>query len=67
MQEFADTLNFQFSKAALEMIEEYKKVEESYTIDKVSIPDSAPVSDQELLHKTLSHSGVIEDLKDDIE
>lgn len=67
VQEFADTLNFQFSKAALEMIEEYKKVEESYTIDKVSIPDNAPVSDQELLHKTLSHSGVIEDLKDDIE
>lgn len=67
LQEFADTMNFQFAKAAVEIIEKYKKVEESYTIDKVSVPDDTPVSDQELLKKTLSNSGVIEDLRDDVE
>lgn len=67
LQEFASTLNFQITKKATSVIENYKKSESGYSIDSVSVPDNTPVPDQELLRKALEHSGVIEDLKDDVE
>lgn len=67
LQEFADTLNFQITRNASSAIENYKKLEAGYSIDRVSVSDASSIPDQELLRKTLEQSGVIEDLKDDIE
>lgn len=67
LQEFADTLHFKYTKKAVSVVERYKKTESTYSIDNVSVPENIQVSDQELLRKTLEHSGVIEDLRDDIE
>lgn len=67
IQEFADTLKFLYTREAADMVDAYKKIESGYSIDSVAIPDNSPIPDQELLKQSLERSGLIEDLKDEIE
>ena len=63
--DFAETMNFRFSVRAKKEIEKYKQEESNFV---VAYPKNTPdVSEGENLRKMLEHSGVIDDLRDDID
>lgn len=65
VQDFAETLRFQFSAKAKKAIEEYSRLEAGIETEKVVGIEAETIDDKELLHKKLKSSGIIEELTDE--
>lgn len=66
LEDFAETMEFTFSKKALKEKEKYLEMEERYQIENVEEKVQEEISDEERLRKSLKESGtIIEDLKDE--